>query len=84
MQKLIITVTVDSTMSYPGNPNMPPIEDVDMVAREYIDAVAAGASIVHLSRNSLSGRRNPGRRAQALQDRLRRMARAHREDPGLV
>ncbi|HEY8619259.1 MAG TPA: 3-keto-5-aminohexanoate cleavage protein [Dermatophilaceae bacterium] len=47
MQKLIITVTVDSTMSYPGNPNMPPIEDVDMVAREYIDAVAAGASIVH-------------------------------------
>jgi len=28
MEKLIITVTVDSTMSYPGNPNMPPIEDL--------------------------------------------------------
>lgn len=47
MDKLIITVTVDSTMSYPGNPNMPPIEDIDAVATEYIDAVAAGASIVH-------------------------------------
>ena len=34
-------------MSYPGNPNMPPIEDVDAVAGEYIRAVNAGASIVH-------------------------------------
>jgi 3-keto-5-aminohexanoate cleavage enzyme len=47
LDKLIITVTVDSSMSYPGNPNMPPIEDIGTVAREYIDAVAAGASIVH-------------------------------------
>lgn len=47
MDKLVITVTVDSTMSYPGNPNMPAIEDVDAVAQEYIDAVSAGASIVH-------------------------------------
>jgi 3-keto-5-aminohexanoate cleavage enzyme len=34
-------------MSYPGNPNMPPIEDLDTIAGEYIRAVAAGASIVH-------------------------------------
>ena len=47
MNKLIITVTVDSSMSYPGNPNMPPIEDTETVARHYIDAVKAGASIVH-------------------------------------
>jgi len=34
-------------MSYPGNPNMPAIEDLDTIAGEYIRAVAAGASIVH-------------------------------------
>ncbi len=48
MDKLIITITVDSTMSYPRNPYCPPTEEVDKVAREYIDAVKAGASIVHL------------------------------------
>lgn len=47
MDKLIITVTVDSTMSYPGNPNMPPIEDVRSVATQYVDAVNAGATIAH-------------------------------------
>lgn len=47
MEKLIITVTVDSTMSYPGNRNMPAIEDVGAVATQYIEAVQAGASIVH-------------------------------------
>jgi 3-keto-5-aminohexanoate cleavage enzyme len=47
VDKLIITVTVDSTMSYPGNPNMPPIENVDAIGDEYIRAVNAGASIVH-------------------------------------
>ena len=47
MEKLIITVTVDSSMSYPGNPYMPEIEDTATVARQYIDAVKAGASIVH-------------------------------------
>jgi 3-keto-5-aminohexanoate cleavage enzyme len=47
MDPLIITVTVDSSMSYPGNPNMPPIEDTDTVARQYVDSVRAGASIVH-------------------------------------
>ena len=34
-------------MSYPGNPNMPAIEDLDTIAGEYVRAVAAGASIVH-------------------------------------
>jgi 3-keto-5-aminohexanoate cleavage enzyme len=47
MDKLIITVTVDSSVSYPGNSRMPPIEDVETVADEYVRAVNAGASIVH-------------------------------------
>lgn len=47
MEKLVITVTVDSTMSYPGNPLMPAIEDTEAIARQYIDAVEAGASICH-------------------------------------
>jgi 3-keto-5-aminohexanoate cleavage enzyme len=34
-------------MSYPGNPNMPPIEDLDTIAGEYIRAIDAGATIVH-------------------------------------
>lgn len=47
MDKLIITVTVDSSMSYPGNPGMPPIEDTTAVAAQYIGAIDAGATIVH-------------------------------------
>ncbi|MSQ37273.1 MAG: 3-keto-5-aminohexanoate cleavage protein [Chloroflexi bacterium] len=47
MDKLIITVTCDSSMSYPGNPRMPPIEDVETMGQEYIRAVNAGASLVH-------------------------------------
>jgi 3-keto-5-aminohexanoate cleavage enzyme len=47
MDPLIITVTVDSSMSYPGNPHMPRIEDTEAVARQYVEAVQAGASIVH-------------------------------------
>lgn len=47
MDKLIITVTVDSSMSYPRNPHMPDIEDTAAVASEYIRAVDAGASLVH-------------------------------------
>jgi len=48
MDKLIITVTVDSTMSYPGNTLCPATEKVDEVAAEYIRAVQAGASITHI------------------------------------
>ncbi|MEI7778809.1 MAG: 3-keto-5-aminohexanoate cleavage protein [Actinomycetes bacterium] len=47
MDKLVITITVDSTMSYPGNPNMPSIEDTTAVAKEYIRAIDAGATLVH-------------------------------------
>lgn len=47
MDDLIITVTCDSSMSYPGNPNMPAIEDTDAIGQQYIDAVNAGATICH-------------------------------------
>lgn len=47
MDDLIITVTVDSSMSYPGNSYMPQIEDTDAIAAEYVRAVDAGASLVH-------------------------------------
>ncbi len=47
MDDLVITVTVDSSMSYPGFPYMPAIEDTDAVAAEYIRAIDAGASLVH-------------------------------------
>jgi len=48
MDKLIITVTCDSSMSYPDNPYCPKIEDVKAFADEYIRAVNAGASICHV------------------------------------
>jgi len=48
MDKLIITVTCDSSMSYPDNPYCKPIEDVKFFAEEYIRAVNAGASICHV------------------------------------
>jgi 3-keto-5-aminohexanoate cleavage enzyme len=47
MDKLIITVTVDSTMSYPGNPHCPKPSDTKAVAAEYVRSVEAGAAIVH-------------------------------------
>lgn len=47
MEKLIITVTVDGTVSYPSFPLMAPIEDVSAVAEQYVRAVDAGASLVH-------------------------------------
>jgi 3-keto-5-aminohexanoate cleavage enzyme len=47
VDKLVITVTCDSTITYPRNPYMPKIEDTDAVGRQYVDAVNAGASICH-------------------------------------
>jgi 3-keto-5-aminohexanoate cleavage enzyme len=47
MDDLVITVTCDATMSYPGFPNMPSIEDTDAVGQQYVDAVNAGATICH-------------------------------------
>jgi 3-keto-5-aminohexanoate cleavage enzyme len=46
MEKLVITVTCDSTMSYPHNPHNP--QGLESVAEEYIRSVEAGASICHL------------------------------------
>ncbi len=48
MDKLIITVTCDSTMAYPSNPHNPTPKGYDEVAREYVRAVNAGAGICHL------------------------------------
>src|SRR4029079_5449006 len=48
MQKLIITVTCDSTMAYPSNPHNPTPKGYKEVAREYVRSVDAGASICHL------------------------------------
>jgi 3-keto-5-aminohexanoate cleavage enzyme len=47
MEKIVITVTVDCSMSYPGFPGMPSIDDVPAVAAEYIRSIDAGASIAH-------------------------------------
>ena len=47
MDKLIITVTVDCSISYPRHRFMPQIEDVNAVAEQYVGAVNAGASLVH-------------------------------------
>ena len=47
MEKLVITVTVDSSITYPGNAYMPPISDTEAVGQQYVDAVNAGASICH-------------------------------------
>jgi 3-keto-5-aminohexanoate cleavage enzyme len=46
MDKLIITVTCDSTMSYPRNPYNP--NGIEALADEYVRGVDAGASICHL------------------------------------
>jgi 3-keto-5-aminohexanoate cleavage enzyme len=48
LDKLIITVTCDSTMSYPSNPNNPTPKGLDAVAADYVRGVNAGASICHL------------------------------------
>jgi 3-keto-5-aminohexanoate cleavage enzyme len=45
--KVIITATVDCSMSYPGFAGMPAIDDVDAVADEYVRAIDSGASLVH-------------------------------------
>ena len=47
MEKLVITVTIDSTASYPQNPYLTPSTDSKGVAEEYLRAIDAGAAIVH-------------------------------------
>jgi 3-keto-5-aminohexanoate cleavage enzyme len=48
MDKLIVTITADSMMSFPSNPNNPTPKGIDEVAGEYIRSVDAGAAICHL------------------------------------
>lgn len=48
MDKLIVTVTCDSTMSFPSNPHNPTPKGLDEVAKEYVRGVNAGAAICHL------------------------------------
>ena len=48
MDNLIITVTCDSTMSYPSNPHNPTPKGLEATAEEYIRSVHAGAAICHL------------------------------------
>ncbi|MEW6749758.1 MAG: 3-keto-5-aminohexanoate cleavage protein [Candidatus Latescibacterota bacterium] len=48
MDKLIITVTCDSTMSFPHNPHNPTPRGLQAVADEYVRSVEAGAAICHL------------------------------------
>ena len=43
MDKLIITITCDSTMSYPRNPYNP--KGLESIAEEYVRSVNRGASI---------------------------------------
>lgn len=47
MDKLVITVTVDSSLSYPGNSYMPAVTDLEAIGQQYLDAIEAGASICH-------------------------------------
>ena len=56
VDKLIITVTCDSTMSYPRNPNNPTPRGMQAVADDYIRSVNAGASICGSPRPSASTR----------------------------
>lgn len=48
MDKLIITSTCDSTMSFPSNPYNPTPRGVEAVAEEYVRTIDAGAVICHL------------------------------------
>jgi 3-keto-5-aminohexanoate cleavage enzyme len=55
MEKLVITVTCDSTITYPANPYMPKDRGHRRVGRQYVDSVNAGASICHHHGASASG-----------------------------
>ncbi len=48
MDKLIVTATVDSRVSYPNNPHCPPYEEIDRISEEYARCVEAGAAITHM------------------------------------
>ena len=48
MNKLIITVTCDTTLTYPHNPNGPRPNNPKGLADEYVRAINVGASICHM------------------------------------
>ncbi|MAE18299.1 hypothetical protein CMK12_05080 [Candidatus Poribacteria bacterium] len=48
MDKLVITVTCDTTLTYPHNPNGPRPTDATGLSKEYIRAIGSGASICHI------------------------------------
>lgn len=48
MSKLIITVTCDTTLTYPHNPNGPRPDNPGGLADEYARAINAGAAICHM------------------------------------
>lgn len=50
LEKLIITAACDSSVSYPSNANcpLPTRENADLIAREYVRCIDAGAAIAHL------------------------------------
>lgn len=48
MEKLIVTITCDSTISYPLNPYNPTPKGMDVVVDGYVRSVNAGASICHI------------------------------------
>lgn len=48
MDKVVITVTCDSTMSFPRNPYNPTPKGQEAVADEYVRSVNAGASVCHI------------------------------------
>ena len=48
MEKLVITVTCDTTLTYPHNPKGPKPDNPTGVADEYVRAINAGASICHV------------------------------------
>ena len=72
MEKLIITVTCDSTMSYPSNPHNPTPKGLKAVADEYVRGIEAGALHRQAGRHrvtaALDQQAGSGRRAHGLAD----------------
>ena len=54
MEKLVITVTCDTTLTYPHNPHGPKPDNPRGVADEYVRAINAGASICHVHGSYIS------------------------------
>ena len=48
MEKLVITVTCDTTISYPQNPFGPKPDNPEGLAEEYVRSINSGASICHI------------------------------------